>query len=106
MSRKKKRKHNLAAKRRSATAVHEQTKAAASPLERFLDNADHQPNPHHALEMFQTALGQCQHVATVSLDNAADRLWDIPHARCHLRAVFGAAASLWQLNGSGSTPRA
>lgn len=98
MLRKKKRKHNLAAKRRSATAVQEQPKAAASLLERLLDSADRQPNPQHALEMFRTALGQCQHVATVSLDNANDRLWDIPHARCYLRAVFGVAASLWQLN--------
>ena len=31
-------------------------------------------------------------------DNADDRLWDIPHARCYLRAVFGVAASLWRLN--------
>ena len=98
MSRKKKRKRNLAAKSRSATAVQEQPKAAASPLERLLDIADGQPNPNDALEMFQTVLDQCQHVATVSFDNAEDHLWDIPHARCYLRAVFGVAASLWRLN--------
>ncbi len=99
MSRKRKRKRNRTAKRHSANAVQEQPKAAASPLERLLDIADEQPDPRDALEMFQTALDECQHLAGVSVfENADGLLWDIPDARCYLRAVFGVAASLWRLN--------
>ena len=98
MSRNKKRKRNRVAKRRSATAVQKQSKVAASPLERLLNIADHQPNPDPALEMFQMALDKCQHVATVPFDSAGDHLGDMPHASCYLRAVFGVATSLWRLN--------
>ena len=99
MSRKRKRKRNRARKRRSASAVQEQPKAATSPLERLLDIADEQPDPRDALEMFRTALDECQHVAAVSaFENADARLWDMPDARCYLRAVFGVATSLWRLN--------
>ena len=48
--------------------------------------------------MFQTALEECRHATVASFDNADDRLWDIPDARCYLRAVFGVAVSLWRLN--------
>jgi len=98
VKKKRNRKRNRATKRLSATVVQEQPQAAASPLERLLDIADDQPNPHAALELFQSALDQCQHVATDSLDNAGDCSWDIPSTMCYLRAVFGVAASLWRLN--------
>ena len=99
MSRKRKRKHNRAAKHRSANAIQEPPKTAASPLERLLDIADDEPDPRDALEMFQTALDECQHVAAVFVfENADGRLWDIPDARCYLRALSGVAASLWRLN--------
>ena len=99
MSRKRKRKRNRAKKRRSASAVQEPPQAAASPLQRLLDTADEQPDPRDALEMFQTALDECQPVAAVSVfENADGRLWDTPDARCYLRAAFGVAASLWRLN--------
>ncbi len=99
MSRKRKQKHNRAAKRRSANAVQEQPKTAASPLQRLLEIADDQPDPRDALEMFQVALDECQHVAAVSVfENADGCLWDIPDARCYVRAVFGVATSLWRLN--------
>ncbi len=99
MSRKRKRKSNRASKRRSANAVQEQPKTAASPLQRLLEIADDQPDPRDALEMFQVALDECQHVAAVSVfENADGCLWDIPDARCYVRAVFGVATSLWRLN--------
>ncbi len=99
MSRKRKRKRNRAAKRRSAAAVREQATATSSPVQRSLDMADEQPDPRLAMEMFQAALDECQHVAAASVFDGADaRLWDIPDARCYLRAVFGIAASLWRCN--------
>ncbi len=99
MSRRRKRRRNRATKRRSASVVQKQPKAASSPLERLLEIADEQPDPRDALEMFQTALDECQHVAAVSVfENADGRLWDVPDARCYLRAVFGVATSLWRLN--------
>jgi hypothetical protein len=74
-------------------------KPAQSPLERLLDLADMQPDPQHALEMFQTALNECRYVAAVSVfDGAGAGLWEIPEGRWYLRAVFGVAASLWRLN--------
>lgn len=64
MSRKRKRKRNRAANRRSAAAVQQAAKVAASPVQRLLDIADEQPDPHQALSTSATidAAAAVQHI--------------------------------------------
>ena len=99
MSRKSKRKNRNRPKHRSSATSQPQPADVESRLHQLFDTADAEPNPHLALELFRTILDGCQHGAAVSVfDDDHGSLWDIPEAQCYLRALFGVAASLWQLN--------
>ncbi|MBI2478444.1 MAG: hypothetical protein HYV60_07330 [Planctomycetia bacterium] len=94
---KKRRKQNHSAKSNAALAqkTNSPSELTLSQLERLLGSAAGETNAFLALEMFQTALDECQGVAAASSfeNDDASRLWELRDGRSYLRALFGVASS-------------